>query len=133
VKSFETRIKEVSEDVARIEFLMLNYGLSLQYGIKPANIPFTPVPPFRGGKSKYIEGLIRWAKLKFGADKQRAKSIAFAIANKHKKEGYPLTKKIGFITNVLEADKEKINNIIEDYFEAVIEALIDEYLSYGNN
>ena len=71
--------------------------------------------------------------MKFGADKQRAKSIAFAIANKHKKEGYPLTKKIGFITNVLEADKEKINNIIEDYFEAVIEALIDEYLSYGNN
>tara|TARA_R110000751_G_scaffold110114_1_gene207583 strand:- start:867 stop:1379 length:513 start_codon:yes stop_codon:yes gene_type:complete len=126
-KSFETKVKKEGEKVS-IQFLMLIYGRSLNDGIKPAKIPFTPVPPYRGGTSKYIEGLIKFATLKFGADKKRAKNIAFAIATKQKKQGYPLTKKIGFIDNVLAADSKKIESIISDYYTETIQEIIKQFI-----
>ena len=129
-KSFETRVKKEGEKVT-IEFLMLIYGRSLNDGIKPAKIPFTPVPPYRGGTSKYIEGLIKFATLKFGADKKRAKNIAFAIANKHankKGPGYPLTRKTGFIDNVLTADSKQIESIISDYYTETIQEIIKQFI-----
>jgi len=129
IKSFELQINEDAESVT-YGFLMNNYGLSLEYGIKPSRIPYTIGGSPRGGTSKYIKGLMEFARLKFKADKRRAKQIAFAIAHKHKKEGYPLTKKIGFISNVLEADKERIQAIISDYFEATIDLLIKEQLTF---
>lgn len=128
VKSFSIQVEEQDDQVV-IKFLMNDYGLSLEYGIKTNKIPYTPGGG-RGGTSKYIQGLIRFAKINFKADKRRAKQIAFAIANKQKRDGYPLTKKIGFISNVLEADKEAIANIVADQFEAMIELLIKEYLTY---
>mgnify|MGYP000948642637 CR=1 FL=1 len=129
IKSFELETEKQAEKVS-YSFLMLNYGLSLEYGIKPNKIPYSVLPRNRGGTSKYIEGLIRFARIKFRADKRRAKQIAFAIARKHKKEGYPLTKKIGFISNVLEADKEQIQQIISDHYQATIELLIKEFLTF---
>ena len=129
IKSFEIEI-ERQEDKVIYKFLMNDYGLSLEYGIKPNKIPYTPGGPPRGGTSKYIQGLIRFAQLKFKADKRRAKHIAFAIAAKHKKEGYPLTKKIHFISNVLEADKDAIQSIVSDYYEATIELLFKEHLTF---
>ena len=129
VKSFEVRVKEKADSVS-IEFLMLNYGLSLESGIKPSKIPYTIGGEPRGGTSKYIQGLIAFALKKFTPDKRRAKQIAFAIAHKQKQEGYPLTKKIGFISNVLMADKDRIENIIEQYFEATIELLFKEFITF---
>ena len=126
-KSFETKVKKEGEKVT-IEFLMLIYGRSLNDGIKPAKIPFTPVPPYRGGTSKYIEGLIKFATLKFGADKKRAKNIAFAIATKQKKQGYPLTRKTGFIDNVLTADSKHIESIISDYYTETIQEIIKQFI-----
>lgn len=127
--SFEVKVREKTDTIS-IEFLMLKYGLSLNYGIKPAKIPYTIGGPARGGKSKYITGLINFAQKKFNADKKRAKAIAFAIAYKHKKEGYPLTKKIAFIDNVLRADKKAIENLINDYYEASIRLLIEEFIEF---
>jgi len=126
-KSFETKVQQHGEKVT-IEFLMLIYGRSLNDGIRPEKIPFTPVPPYRGGTSKYIEGLIKFATLKFGADKKRAKNIAFAIANKQHRKGYPLTKKIGFIDNVLTADSKHIESIISDYYTETIQEIIREFI-----
>jgi hypothetical protein len=128
IESFETKVKEVTEDNLTIEFLMLNYGLSLNDGIKPKNIPYTIGGPRRGGTSKYIEGLIRFAKQRFQADQKRATQIAFAIARKQKEEGYPLTGKIGFIDNVLLADEKQIQEIIETHFEVTIQLLFTEFL-----
>lgn len=128
IDSFEAKIGEFTADNLTIEFLMNDYGLSLNYGIKPSRIPYTPPPPKRGGTSKYIEGLIRFAKLKFGADQRRATSIAFAIARKHKEKGYPLSGKIGFIDNVLSADNAKVESIIQIYFEETLNLLIDEFI-----
>ena len=127
INSFEARIKEQTEDKLTIDFLMLNYGLSLNDGIKPDRIPYTPGGPRRGGTSKYIEGLIRFAKQRFFADQKRATQIAFAIATKQKREGYPLTGKIGFIDNVLNGDENAIVALIEERFEASLQLLIEEF------
>jgi hypothetical protein len=131
IDSFETKIKETGDSMI-IEFLMLNYGLSLNDGIPPERIPYTIGGPKRGGTSKYIQGLIRFARIKFQADERRAKQIAFAIARKQKQKGYPLTGKIGFIDNVLAADSEEIQTLIQEYFEESINLLIQEYLNYDN-
>jgi hypothetical protein len=128
IESFEAKAKQVTEDNLTIDFLMLNYGLSLNYGIKPKNIPYTIGGPRRGGTSKYIEGLIKFAKQRFFADQQRATQIAFAIARKQKEQGYPLTGKIGFIDNVLLGDEKAIQEIIETHFEVVIQLLFTEFL-----
>ena len=130
IDSFETKIKEKTDSIT-IEFLMNDYGLSLNKGIKPQNIPYTVGGEPRGGTSKYIQGLIRFAEIKFRADKKRAKQIAFAIAAKHKKTGYPSSGKIGFIDNVLSADMDAIEKIIEDYFEATIELLFEEFIDFN--
>lgn len=128
--SFDVKVREKG-DIVTVEFWMLKYGLSLEYGIKPENIKFSPPDPPRKKRSDYIKGLIRFAKLKFGATKKRAKAIAFAIAHKHKKEGYTIDKsKLGFIKNVLTKDEEKIVAIVQDYFEASINLMIEEYLTF---
>ena len=129
MNSFEVRVRENGDEV-RIEFLMLKYGLSLNYGIKPSKIPYTIGGPPRGGTSKYIKGLMEFARKKFNADKKKAKAIAFAIAYKHKKEGYPLTKKIAFMDNVLKADRKGIEKLIQNYYEVAIELLIKEFIEF---
>tara|TARA_R110002126_G_scaffold117574_2_gene257379 strand:- start:1048 stop:1542 length:495 start_codon:yes stop_codon:yes gene_type:complete len=128
IESFEAKIQEKTDSIT-IEFLMLKYAFSLNKGIKPSKIPYTIGGPPRGGTSKYIQGLIRFAQIKFKADKRRAKQIAFAIARKQKQKGYPLTGKIGFIDNVLKADSEAIENIIEAYFEESLNLLFFEFLN----
>ena len=124
VQSFDTVLKESLS----IEFIMQDYGLSLNYGIQPQNIPFTPVPPFRGGTSKYIQGLIRWVRLRGIATGEKAKSVAFAIATKHKKHGYPLGKKIGFFNIALDNSEEQIIKYIQNYVESTIMILVSEYI-----
>ena len=127
-KSFEAKIEQQTEKTI-IKFLMLSYGLSLNNGISPARIPFAPVPPYRGGKSKYIQGLIKFAQLKFGVTKKKAKGIAFAIATKQKQKGYPLTRKTGFIDNVLKANERKIEQLIENFFQNALQKMLIESLN----
>lgn len=124
VQSFEVILK----DSLTIEFLMEQYGLSLNYGIKPANIPYSPEPRGRGGKSKFIQGLIRWVKLKGIATGDKAKGIAFAIARKQKEKGFPLTGKIGFFDIAIEKSEDGIIRYIEQYIEDAICLLILNYV-----
>ncbi|OED34703.1 hypothetical protein AB832_06940 [Flavobacteriaceae bacterium (ex Bugula neritina AB1)] len=131
IESFEGKVREQTDSLD-LDFLMLVYGRALNDGILPERIPYTVGGPPRGGKSKYIEGLIDFALKKFTLDKKRATSIAFAIARKQKEKGYPLTGKIGFIDNVLSADSEEITNLIADYYEVTIQQLIEEQISYAD-
>lgn len=62
-----------------------DYGLYVNNGVSAVNIPFGKGG---GGKSKYIQGLIRFFLLRGLGDKE-AKGAAFATARKHKKEGMP--------------------------------------------
>jgi hypothetical protein len=129
IDSLDYQVRETTNKTS-IDFLMLIYGRSLNDGIKPENIPYTVGGPPRGGTSKYIQGLINFALKKFTLDKKKATGIAFAIARKQKEKGFPLTGKIGFIDNVLSADSDEIINLIADYYEATIELMIKEYLTF---
>lgn len=126
VESFEAKTRETAEAYI-LEFFMNNYGVFLNDGIPPARIPYTPPPPVRGGKSKYIQGLIRWARLKFGYSQKRATSVAFAVAAKHKKKGYPLTAR-GFINITLAAEAEQIEAYLAAFAEAYILESLKEFL-----
>lgn len=128
ILSLDSRFKEFKRK-DRVEFLMKKYGLYLNYGVEPDKIPYTEGEP-RAKKSKYIQGLIEFAIKKFSLDKKAATSVAFAIAKKQKKKGSPLSGKIGFFDIVLEKDSDKITEIISDYYEATIELMIHEYLTF---
>ena len=78
----------------------------------------------------------RYAKLRFGASDKESKSIAFAIASKHKKEGMPTIKsqkhsktgkRTGFIETALDANSQKFIDLIEIAVAASVEVTIESY------
>lgn len=103
---------------------MEHYGAIVDKGVAPERIPFTIGSGAK--KSRYIEALIRWAKtFSFITSHKEAKSFAFAVAMKHKKEGMPTQgsyrfsdtgERTDFFTGVLE-DKEDV--IIEMLLETI--------------
>lgn len=104
-----------------IDFEALAYGNIINRGVPANRIPFSP----GSGKktSKYIDGLKKFAKLRFGAGDKEAQSIAFAIAYTQKKQGLPTKgsfqfskngKRTGFIDDTLESVEPLIEKIIED-------------------
>lgn len=129
IESFEQRVRDEGDKIS-IDFLMLIYGRALNDGIPPERIPYTPGGPKRGGTSKYIQGLIDFALKKFTLDKKVATGIAFAIAKKQKEKGYPLTGKIHFIDNVMDANGDEIADLISLYYETVLEEIIKEHLNF---
>lgn len=85
-RSIAYKVKETA-DAYIYEFEALYYGKIVDRGVAAARIPFSGVR--RGGKGKtslYIEALIAYGK-KRGV--KNAKSFAFAVAHKQKKEGMP--------------------------------------------
>lgn len=125
IQSFEHEVKETASSTL-INFIMNNYGLVLNDGVPPERVPYTPPPPRRGGKSKYIQGLIRWARLKFRYDEKRARSVAFAVARKHKQRGMPLTEK-GFFNKALAAEEETIKQFVIEYTIISIEEFLKAF------
>jgi len=104
----------------RITGLVLDYMAINNSGVTADRIPYTPNsgrPP-----SKYIQGLIQYAKRRMGASDKEAKSIAFAIASKHKKEGMPTRasarfsstgKRTGFLETALAKVEPDLLKLIE--------------------
>lgn len=109
-----------------------DYGLSLEFGVAKERIPFTPGAR-RGGKSKYIQGLISFW-LKRGLNSREAKGAAFATAHIHKREGIPTRAshrfsrtgaRLGAIQEVVQQSTADIRRLIEGRFEgANLEILI---------
>jgi len=127
VESIESRILSTIEG-RKIEIWLNSYGIALDQGIPPDRIPFTE-PSGRGGRSKYIEGLQRFAQLKLGvSDNRKSLSIAFAIARKHKKVGMPVKGPTQFIQKTLDATEDDIIRFAEDWAEAVFQAKIDSII-----
>lgn len=126
--SIESKI-EVTASTATISILLNDYGLALDGGVPPDRIPFDFIPPYRGGKSDYIEGLKRFAQLKLGAnDEKEALSIAFAIANKHKRVGLPVGGPSEFIQKTIDATELEITKAVEEYSEIVFGVMIDNFI-----
>jgi hypothetical protein len=133
VKQMETVVKfEINTLV--IEGLVPDYMAINNSGVTAARIPYTPNsgrPP-----SKYISGLIDYVKRRMGKSDKEAKSIAFAIASKHKKEGMPTKgsvrfsttgKRTGFIEQALEKNSAKFIELIENAITFSVEATIESY------
>ena len=127
VESIESRILSTIEG-RKIEIWLNSYGIALDQGVPPDRIPFTE-PSGRGGRSKYIEGLQRFAQLKLGVtDNRESLGIAFAIARKHKKVGMPVKGPTQFIQKTLDATEDDIIRFAEDWSEAIFEAKIDSII-----
>jgi hypothetical protein len=133
VKQMETVVKfEINTLV--IEGLVPDYMAINNSGVTAAKIPYTPNsgrPP-----SKYISGLIDYVKRRMGKSDKEAKSIAFAIASKHKKEGMPTKgsvrfsttgKRTGFIEQALDKSNPKFIELIENAITFSVEATIESY------
>lgn len=119
IKAMELQSKFVINTLI-LEGYMVDYMAINNEGVKPERIPYYP----RSGRktSKYIDGLIDYVKKRMGKSDKEAKSIAFAIASKHKKEGMPTKssskysktgRRTGFIETTLNKISPQIVEIIE--------------------
>ena len=133
VKQMETMVKfEINTLV--IEGFVPDYMAINNEGVSSNKIPYYP----NSGRktSKYIDGLIDYAKRRMGKSDKEAKSVAFAIASKHKREGMPTKasarfsstgKRTGFIEIALEKNSQKFIELIEASIRFSVEATIESY------
>jgi hypothetical protein len=125
-----------SEPVVKIiEGLGEHYAKFIDTGIPASRIPFNPGS--RAGHSKYIEGLKRFAEIKFGLSGREALSRAFAIAHTQKREGMPTGgsyhysktgKRTEFVTDTLINEEAHIGKEIERWGGVKIDYLIDNII-----
>lgn len=123
------------------EILWEAYGRVIESGLSRDRVPYSPGSGARS--SKFIEGLIRFVKLRGLRPKrgQTVKGIAFAIARSQKAGGIPTVgskrfsrtgRRTGAIAEVLERDKAKIRlgveavglALIDDFIEEAVESLV---------
>lgn len=106
-----------------------SYGEIINSGINRRRIPYSPGSGARS--SKYIEGLIRFVRLRGlkPRGKGTVKGIAFAIARTQKEVGSPTPgsrrfsqtgRRTGFVQEMLEAEKKNIRQGFEDVAEALL-------------
>lgn len=129
IKSFSTQVKKRLQSIV-IEFYMEHYGPIQNVGVPADRIPFSGSRRGGGGssrKSKFIQGLTRYARKRFGLRGARAVSAAFAMAHKMKKRGMQIStggKGTKWIDEALElADQEifeLLDNFARDRFNASI-------------
>lgn len=131
--SIEEQVTQTAEGT-RIDFYIEDYMSNINQGVPSNRIPYSPGS---GAKySKYIAGLSRYARLRFGANRQEAERIAFAIARTHLKEGLPSLgskrfsstgRRTGFIEQGLEGQEEKIGELIEKAVEETFRTIIESF------
>jgi len=117
--SIQYRIDDNGSDTVTAVIECEEYGLALEFGVKPDRIPFGRGG---GGASKYIQGLITFFKSK-GLEEREAVGAAFATAHVHAREGMPTFAssrfsksgdRVGFASTALERDLEIIGRVIEE-------------------
>ena len=94
-KSITYQIERIGGDYA-IVFYIEEYGLILDKGVKASRIPFGGKSNGAAKTSKYIQGLERYARLRYLVSAKEATRIAFAIANAHKYGGNGMPTKASF-------------------------------------
>ena len=132
IQQLETRIIAGSDII--IQGYVVDYMANINAGVTAANIPYSPGSGARS--SKYISGLIDYVKRRMGKSDREAKSIAFAIASRHKKEGMPSKasvrfsstgKRTGFIEAALDGIEPKLAALIEQGVEETIIFVLESY------
>ena len=136
--AFESTLEVVlkSEPVVKIiQGLGEHYAKFVDTGVPASRIPFSPGS--KAGKSLYIEGLRRFAEIKFGLSGKEALSRAFAIAHTQKREGMPTSgsyrysktgERTRFVTDVLINQEAHIGKEIERWGGVRVETIIDNII-----
>ena len=133
IQELETRVIDV-RGVTIIQGYIVDYMANINEGVPASRIPYSPGSGAR--TSKYISGLIDYVKRRMGKSDREAKSIAFAIASKHKREGMPTKnsarfsstgKRTGFIEAALEGIEPKLAEMIELAVQESIELVIESF------
>lgn len=132
IQQLETRIIAGSDIV--IQGYVVDYMANLNAGVTAANIPYSPGSGVRS--SKYISGLIEYAKRRMLVGDREAKAIAFAIASRQKREGMPTKassrfsksgKRTGFIEVALDDIEPKLAALIEQGVEESINFVLESF------
>ena len=132
IQELETRIIAGGDII--IQGYVTDYMANINAGVTAANIPYSPGSG--ASSSKYIAGLIEYAKRRMLVGDREAKSIAFAIASRHKKEGMPSKasvrfsstgKRTGFIEAALDGVEPKLAALIEQGIEETINFVIESF------
>lgn len=132
IRELETRIIAGGDII--IQGYVTDYMANINAGVTAANIPYSPGSG--ASSSKYIAGLIEYAKRRMLVGDREAKSIAFAIASRHKKEGMPSKasvrfsstgKRTGFIEAALDGIEPKLAALIEQGIEETINFVIESF------
>lgn len=133
IQQLETRIVEAGGGTV-IQGYVVDYMANINAGVTAANIPYSPGSGARS--SKYIAGLIDYVKRRMGKSDREAKSIAFAIASKHKREGMPSKasarfsstgKRTGFIEAALDGVEPELAQLIERGVEESINFVLESF------
>ena len=105
INSFQHTIESSSEYGLTIRIQGLDYWKVVNDGVPANKVPYTAGVRTGASRNKYIQGLMRWIKIKgIASDNDTVKGIAFAIATKQTSKGKgwglgnPIDKgKLGFI------------------------------------
>jgi hypothetical protein len=129
--AFEESIRYEVQEGERTEMFVIgrDYGVYMSVGAQPENVPYTRGSrgQGKGGTSKYITGLQEYAKTRLGLDDREALSVAFAIAETHKKTGFPFRNgEVG--TRFLEISEQMF---LQDLKKEVLKYVKSNI--YGNN
>ncbi len=131
VKSIVREVEGFADGLA-LNISFAKYGIYQDKGVSASKIPFTMGSG--AGQSKYIDALTTWV-LQRGivTSQKQAKSMAFAIAKKHKKEGMPTKgafayslngRRTGFFTDTMSSLESEIEETLTDIFSEQIKAIL---------
>jgi len=118
------------------EMTALNYGIIIEVGVPASKIPYSGRR--NGGKSKYIQGLIRFWQLKGLGEKESIRA-AFATAAVHKREGMPSRGSYGYsrngerknwIKNTVTNNLEKIGAVLKKEVGVILNLELSETLEF---
>lgn len=119
INSIEFDIKSVSTVLSAGMYLE-DYYVFVEKGVSASRIPFYPGSGKR--QSKYIRALISYWRFKRGLSDKAAFRAAFALANKHKKEGMPTRSsfsyskdgtRLGFVDSTLKNYEQRAFELLQ--------------------
>jgi len=139
VKEIEYKVNQ-TVDILTLSGYMPYYGNILAAGVKAEKIPYSGRSG-RGGVSKYIQALQRYAQARMGiSDNKKSLSVAFAIANTQKKSGMPTPgsyrytstgKRTGWVEEALRKGENKITTTVREvtnnYLKINLDAMISQW------
>lgn len=124
-REIEVRTKETDSGVT-IDVMILKYGKTIELGRHRTEIKIT---------GPYIAGLIDYVKKRMQInDNKKAKSVAFAIARTHQREGMPSKKsrrfsktgkRTGYINETIRKNSVQFEQLMKQYAKREVEIELD--------